>query len=175
MAENLQITEKRIVTKATYDDARAARANSRDLSDSLSSKNLNQETEEFNERNFVIRLLFGDREQAEDRLVMVVATDDLGAEYGIEGPRPLLVSVRPIYEDGSTGKQEPPYRVSEDGIVLNNNENTPNIESGYFVGVPGLGSDDFYAMAAETQEARISHEDEATFQTYKTEVDRRFI
>jgi hypothetical protein len=175
MAEKLQNTEKHIVTKATYDEAREVRANGRDLSDSLLSSNASHEPEEFNERNFVMRLLFGDRLQAEDRLVMIVATDDLSAEYGIEGPRPLFVSVRPILEDGSTGKQEPPYRLAEDGIILNENENTPNVELGYFVGVPGVNVDDFYAIAAEKQEIRVNRDDEASFQNYRAEINKRFI
>jgi hypothetical protein len=175
MAEKIEKIEKQIVTRATYDDARGARLSGSDLLESLLTNKANRDVQELNGRNFIIRLLFGDRELAEDRLVMLVGTDDLGGEYVMEGPRPLLISVRPINEDGSTGKQEPPYRLTGDGIILNKNENTPNFELGYFVGVPGLGVDDFYATAAEGMEVRTNSNDETTFQNYNKEINRRFI
>jgi hypothetical protein len=132
-----------------YESGRAWRADADELSEPLGDF-----SEGALERGqFIMRLLEIDGESATDQMVSIAAVYDLGAGEAVAG---LEVTVRPVFDDGDTGPPDR-YTVTNDGIILNRNPNTPNFENGYFVGGPGIGEmtlEECHAMVlAEKAEA----------------------
>lgn len=178
MAEHLQNIQNQTVSLDTYNIGREARVVASELKAQLLTPDNDLTSENYaNCGNFVMRLLNQDHESALDRLVRVVGADELSDPKATEGPRPLLIYVRHLFEDGSAGGVESPIKLAEDGIILNDNEHTPNLEKGYFVGVPGIGAEDFYFSTAYARKPvhQLEAEDAIEFREYSDEFSRRSI
>ena len=94
-------------------------------------------------RRFILRLLDPGGTEAFDRFVEIVAADDIASDTSRES---LLVSVRPVWPDGKTGKIEPPYPVDSDGIIPD--KAAIDLDRGYFVDVPDMDAAEFYHSQA---------------------------
>ena len=131
-----------LVTLAEYEAAKVWRADATELS--------TPQTDDYDEQNqrlgkFTMRLLQSNKQAAQDQLVTVVATDNISPDSALGA---LAITVRATLPADQKAKLAT-YHVSNDGIILNNNSNTPNFEKGYFVGGEGIGEDELQDFAMQ--------------------------
>ena len=130
------------VTIGEYEASREIRATAEDL-----ERGMDVDTPEEDRAvgRFTMRILERDNGGATDHLVEIVGADSMvGDNIGVA---PLTVTVRPILRENDRGTLKT-LSVAADGIILNSNSNTPNFESGYFLG-QGIGEDELMGIKRE--------------------------
>lgn len=130
MAENRQQTTGNTVSHEEYMTSMPWRADAAEISDALSSADTSPE-----QRRFILRLLTPDLSAAYDRLVELVAEDELAPS---DQRAKFLVSVRPLLLD-EVARLEP-HTISEDGLIYDADS---LIDSGYLMSARGVDEDEF--------------------------------
>lgn len=123
-----------------YETSKAWRADAEELTESLRDA-----SDDLARGRFTMRLLEKDQQDARDQLVEIVGANRI---ENYDAYEPVTITVSPVLKNGTLGGLEH-HTVAADGIILNNNSNTPNFEKGYFVGGDGVGEDELQDFELE--------------------------
>lgn len=134
MSEHQQKHKER-VSLEEYNDSKIWRSSASELAEPL---HRTPDEEDQSRGQFTMRLLEKDESHAFDQRVEVVGADTLSPE-GLAGP--LAVTLRTILPGSEKRGRLETHSVAADGIIINNNADTPNLEGGYFVGGEGTGQE----------------------------------